>query len=66
MEDTLKAVMKPQYVDHIPKSAKGKVGHYMSTKGKEHPERVAELMSCLQLEHVADREVRPVVALPLL
>ena len=59
LEDSLKAVMKPQYVDHIPKSAKGKVGHYMTTKGKDHPERVEELMSTLQLEHVADREVPP-------
>ncbi len=50
-------MMKPQYVEQIPKSARGKVGHFMSTKGKAYPERVAELMSCLQLEHVADREV---------
>ena len=49
--------MKPQYVDHIPKTAKGKVGHYMETKGKDHPERCADLMDALQLEHVADRDV---------
>ncbi len=56
------AVMKPQYVDHIPRTAKGSVGTYMDTKGKGHEERVAGLMTTLQLDHVRDRDV----SLPLL
>ena len=51
-------MMKPQYVDHIPRTAKGSVGTYMDTKGKGHGERAAELMTTLQLDHVRDRDVR--------
>ena len=50
--------MKPQYVDHIPRTAKGSVGTYMDTKGRGHGERAAELMVTLQLDHVRDRDVR--------
>jgi ATP-binding cassette subfamily E protein 1 len=58
LEERLHAVMKPQYVDHIPRTAKGSVGTYMDNKGKGHGERAAELMTTLQLDHVRDRDVR--------
>ena len=32
LEDTLKATIKPQYVDHIPKAVKGKVGEILKAK----------------------------------
>jgi ATP-binding cassette subfamily E protein 1 len=57
LEERLRAVMKPQYVDHIPRTAKGSVGTYMDTKARGQEERAAELMTVLQLDHVRDREV---------
>jgi ATP-binding cassette subfamily E protein 1 len=32
LEDTMKASIKPQYVDHIPKAVKGKVGEILKAK----------------------------------
>lgn len=32
LEDTMKASIKPQYVDHIPKVIKGKVGEILKSK----------------------------------
>ena len=34
MEDNLKAIIKPQYVDHIPKAVKGIVGEIMKNKNE--------------------------------
>lgn len=32
LEDTMKATIKPQYVDHIPRAVKGKVGEVLKAK----------------------------------
>lgn len=32
LEDTMKATIKPQYVDHIPRAVKGKVGEILKQK----------------------------------
>ncbi len=32
LEDTMKATIKPQYVDHIPKAVRGKVGEILKAK----------------------------------
>jgi ATP-binding cassette subfamily E protein 1 len=32
LEDDIKAVIKPQYVDHIPKAVRGNVGEVLSGK----------------------------------
>jgi ATP-binding cassette subfamily E protein 1 len=61
LEDTMKATIKPQYVDHIPRAVKGLVGEVL--KGKD--ERSAlENWDCLdwatteaELKHVMDREI---------
>uniref|UniRef100_A0A7S0W5I5 Uncharacterized protein n=1 Tax=Hemiselmis tepida TaxID=464990 RepID=A0A7S0W5I5_9CRYP len=34
LEDTIKAIIKPQYVDHIPKAIKGVVGEVLTTKNE--------------------------------
>jgi len=34
LEDNLKAIIKPQYVDHIPKAVKGIVGEIMKNKNE--------------------------------
>ena len=51
----IQAIIKPQYVDHIPKAVKGKVGEIMASKVQR--DNVAWAMSELDLEHVADRDV---------
>ncbi|KAK7061822.1 ABC transporter E family member 2 [Favolaschia claudopus] len=57
LEDNLKALIKPQYVDHIPKAVKGKlsVSQMLDTKlelnNKEH------MCDVLELNNVLDRDV---------
>ena len=55
LEDNLKAVIKPQYVDHIPRAVRGNVGEVMDTKD----ERGAKdfLLKELDLLQVLDRNV---------
>lgn len=55
LEDNLKAIIKPQYVDHIPKAVKGRVGEIMASKNQR--DNVAWAMSELDLDHVSDRDV---------
>jgi ATP-binding cassette subfamily E protein 1 len=55
LEDNLKAIIKPQYVDHIPKAVKGKLGDIMASKNQRN--NVEWAMSELDLNHVKDREV---------
>ena len=55
MEDNLKAIIKPQYVDHIPKAVKGKVDEILATKDQRDLKEWA--MTELQLNHVADRDI---------
>jgi ATP-binding cassette subfamily E protein 1 len=62
LEDTMKATIKPQYVDHIPRAVKGKVGEILKQKDER---TEAEGWDCLdwatteaELKHVMDRDVR--------
>ena len=55
LEDNLKAIIKPQYVDHIVKAVKGKVQDIMATKNQlNNLEKVAE---ALDLTHILERNV---------
>lgn len=61
LEDTMKATIKPQYVDHIPRAVRGLVGDILKQKDERSE---AEDWDCLdwatteaELKHVMDREV---------
>jgi ATP-binding cassette subfamily E protein 1 len=56
LEDKLRPVIKPQYVDHIPRAVKGTVGGIMAKKD----ERQMQDHMCreLDLTHLVDREVQ--------
>ncbi|TVU32502.1 hypothetical protein EJB05_24233 [Eragrostis curvula] len=55
LEDKTKAIIKPQYLDHIPKSVNGKVGDLLDRKD----ERQVKDMLCdiLELNQLMDRNV---------
>ncbi|XP_016390584.1 ATP-binding cassette sub-family E member 1 [Sinocyclocheilus rhinocerous] len=55
LEDDLKAIVKPQYVDQIPKTVKGSVGSILSRKD----DTKSEELVCEQLDllHLRDRNV---------
>ncbi|TSL61115.1 ATP-binding cassette sub-family E member 1 [Bagarius yarrelli] len=55
LEDDLKAIVKPQYVDQIPKTVKGSVGAILSRKDDTKTEEIV----CEQLDllHLRDRNV---------
>ncbi|CAK1593949.1 unnamed protein product [Parnassius mnemosyne] len=55
LEDDLKALIKPQYVDQIPKAVKGTVGQLLDKKDdrKNQP----EICEMLDLSHIRDREI---------
>ncbi|KAG7667062.1 hypothetical protein Ndes2526B_g04449 [Nannochloris sp. 'desiccata'] len=55
LEDDIKAVIKPQYVDHIPKAVRGNVGEVLDQKDERGAK--AELLKELDLEQVLDRNV---------
>ncbi|KAM6567997.1 hypothetical protein CsatB_015982 [Cannabis sativa] len=55
LEDNLKAIIKPQYVDHIPKAVQGNVGQVLDQKDER--DRKAELCKDLDLNQVIDRNV---------
>lgn len=56
LEDNLKALIKPQYVDNIPKAVAGTVGVLITAKDER---GVGERMLLdLQLDHVVDREIK--------
>lgn len=61
LEDNLKAVIKPQYVDHIPRAIKGpvnKVGELLKKdKPEEDLEMIEETIKILDLQDLQDREV---------
>ena len=62
LEDTLKATIKPQYVDHIPKAIKGNVGEVL--KSKDDRSEVEEwdvfewATKGLELDHLLERDIR--------
>eukprot|EP00607_Mallomonas_marina_P009572 CAMPEP_0182418268 /NCGR_PEP_ID=MMETSP1167-20130531/2745_1 /TAXON_ID=2988 /ORGANISM="Mallomonas Sp, Strain CCMP3275" /LENGTH=535 /DNA_ID=CAMNT_0024592407 /DNA_START=454 /DNA_END=2061 /DNA_ORIENTATION=- len=55
LEDNLKAIIKPQYVDHIPKAVQGKVQDIITSKNQRN--NIEWVMSQLELNHVSDRNV---------
>jgi ATP-binding cassette subfamily E protein 1 len=55
LEDNLKAIIKPQYVDHIPKAVKGKVGEILTSKNER--DNMKWAMTELDLLHIVDRDV---------
>ncbi|KAG2562549.1 hypothetical protein PVAP13_8KG281100 [Panicum virgatum] len=55
LEDNLKAIIKPQYVDHIPKAVQGNVGQVLEQKDER--DMKAELCVDLELNQVIDRNV---------
>ncbi|KAL1567774.1 ABC transporter E member 2 [Salvia divinorum] len=55
LEDNLKAIIKPQYVDHIPKIVQGNVGKVLSEKDERDMKQ--ELATDLKLIQVMDRNV---------
>ncbi|XP_062871550.1 ATP-binding cassette sub-family E member 1 [Trichomycterus rosablanca] len=55
LEDDLKAIVKPQYVDQIPKTVKGSVGSILSRKDDTKTEQI--VCGQLDLLHLRDRNV---------
>ncbi|KAF9690372.1 hypothetical protein SADUNF_Sadunf01G0188900 [Salix dunnii] len=55
LEDNLKAIIKPQYVDHIPRAVQGNVGQVLDQKDER--DKKAELCHDLELNQVIDRNV---------
>jgi len=62
LEDTMKATIKPQYVDHIPRAIKGKVGQILKEKddrsAAEDWDVVDWAMEQAELKHLVDRDIR--------
>lgn len=56
LEDNMKAIIKPQYVDNIRKAAKGAVGEILSKRDEK--KILTEMAEKLQLSHVLERDVR--------
>lgn len=57
MEDNLKALIKPQYVDHIPKAIKGNLNVSQMLDSKLEKDNKEKICDDLELNHVLDREV---------
>ena len=61
LEDTLKATIKPQYVDHIPRAVRGQVGKLLRQKDERSELEDWDVMDwaaeTAELKHVLDREV---------
>ncbi|KAK3007084.1 hypothetical protein RJ639_016135 [Escallonia herrerae] len=55
LEDNLKAIIKPQYVDHIPKAVQGNVGQVLEQKDER--DSKVQLCADLELNQVIDRNV---------
>uniref|UniRef100_A0A803JEJ9 ATP-binding cassette subfamily E member 1 n=1 Tax=Xenopus tropicalis TaxID=8364 RepID=A0A803JEJ9_XENTR len=55
LEDDLKAIIKPQYVDQIPKAAKGPVGTILDRKDETKTQK--SVCDQLDLTHLRDRNV---------
>ncbi|ANZ77330.1 Ribosome biogenesis and translation initiation and termination protein [Komagataella phaffii CBS 7435] len=59
LEDNIKAIIKPQYVDNLPRAIKGpvnKVGELLKAK-LERKEEGKHIIQVLELKHVLNREV---------
>jgi ATP-binding cassette subfamily E protein 1 len=57
LEDNLKALIKPQYVDHIPKAIKGNLNVSQMLDSKLEKDNKEKICDDLELNHVLDREV---------
>lgn len=58
LEDNLRAITKPQYVDQIPKAIRGEdktVGHLI--KSQAQMDNTEEILEVLELNHLLDREI---------
>eukprot|EP01122_Echinamoeba_exundans_P000133 TRINITY_DN10117_c0_g1_i1.p2 TRINITY_DN10117_c0_g1~~TRINITY_DN10117_c0_g1_i1.p2 ORF type:complete len:608 (-),score=193.34 TRINITY_DN10117_c0_g1_i1:462-2285(-) len=55
LEDNLQAMIKPQYVDHIPRAVKGTVDKILDAKNKRNNKK--ELVEALELGAVLDRDI---------
>lgn len=56
LEDNLKALIKPQYVDQIPRAVKGQVGALLDKKDER--DNQEEICKMLDLSHIKDREIQ--------
>eukprot|EP01096_Ripella_sp_DP13-Kostka_P001298 TRINITY_DN11540_c0_g1_i2.p1 TRINITY_DN11540_c0_g1~~TRINITY_DN11540_c0_g1_i2.p1 ORF type:complete len:557 (+),score=301.76 TRINITY_DN11540_c0_g1_i2:106-1671(+) len=56
LEDNLKALIKPQYVDHIPRAVKGNVGAVLASKNDK--DKKEDLIEFLELTKLTEREVK--------
>lgn len=56
LEDNLKALVKPQYVDQIPKAIKGTVGFLLNKK--DDLKKQDNICKMLDLTHIKDREIQ--------
>lgn len=55
LEDDIKAIIKPQYVDHIPRAIKGNAGDIL--KRKDERGAMQQMCDDLQLNDVLDRDI---------
>jgi len=55
LEDDIKAIIKPQYVDHIPKAVKGSVGEILAKKNER--DVLTQTLDILDLHAVVERDV---------
>mmetsp|Transcript_98014 Transcript_98014/g.280416 ORF Transcript_98014/g.280416 Transcript_98014/m.280416 type:complete len:644 (-) Transcript_98014:166-2097(-) len=55
LEDNLKCIIKPQYVDHIPKAVKGTVEEIISSKNGR--DNMDYMTATLELDHVRSRSI---------
>jgi ATP-binding cassette subfamily E protein 1 len=58
LEENIKALIKPQYVDHIPRAIKGHATVSDMLDGKMERDNKAEIVASLDLEPVMDRGVK--------
>mmetsp|Transcript_29058 Transcript_29058/g.84165 ORF Transcript_29058/g.84165 Transcript_29058/m.84165 type:complete len:660 (-) Transcript_29058:136-2115(-) len=62
LEDTMKATIKPQYVDHIPQAIKGQVGEVLKSKDErseiEGKDVLGWATETAELNHLLDRDIR--------
>ncbi|KAK4704916.1 ATP-binding cassette, sub-family E, member 1, partial [Phenoliferia sp. Uapishka_3] len=57
LEDNLKPLIKPQYVDHIPRAIKGKATVEQMLKGKLELDNMEAILTALDLHVVLSREI---------
>ncbi len=62
LEDTMKATIKPQYVDHIPQAIKGQVGEVLKSKDERSEVEGKDVLGwateMAELNHLLDRDIR--------